>query len=1351
MAAGVLVFSIGILIMAESLKILAEVDPVVIGVAAASMDTLVGVFIGLVATAKALNAEGKEIIAMAAGVIIFSVGIIIMANALKLLAEVDPVVIGVAAASMDTLVGVFIGLIATVKALNATGADVIAVAAGVIVFSVGIIIMANALKLLAEVDPVVIGVAAGAMDTIVGVFIGLVAAAKAMGATGAQVIEMAAGVIIFSIGVLIIANALAQLANVDAGSLTAATIAIGAIIGLFGALAVILSLPVLAEGAAIVLPLLALAFISLGIASILIAEGLNLAVDAISKLATTGPLLTMFVDLVASHLLEFGEAAIAFVALGAGMVVLGAGLLVFGAGALLAGAGLTLLAGGIGAFKEVLPELPGMIQGAVEGIGDFFANLPERIGEIWEGIKTWFRENVLPVVGPFIESILSKLGEFFAAFGEWWNTTAMPAIMEFIQMFGTWWNETALPAIMSFIHMIGDKVGEFLTWFGEWWSTTGQPAVMQFIQQFGEWWSTTALPAIMEFIKMIGGKLGEFLAWFGEWFVNEGIPRIQELAGQLWNWLTTVGIPKLGEFIGMLMGKLGELLSMFGNWFVSEGLPAIIKAGGDIAHWFFTTAIPKLGEFILAILGKLGELLVELGKWIVSDALPAVGKALLDILAKAGELGPMLFDWAKELPGHIIDGIGQVWNLLSDAGGNIVQGIIDGVGGGIESLGNAMIDLAKGGLDAFLGFFGINSPSRLMKNEVAPYIVEGLNKGINNDSNSFSDNMKSLGENGINGFGEGIESGIPSIGDAIDNMTDGIMSKFTSMNGMTEVFGQSLRDGVYDGINDTQGLDITQFGNNLRSMIDGTKEILGIYSNNPSIVTSEEIGQPLSNGIIEGINYDQEANTETLRNNLQTMVDSAKEGLEIHSPSQITDEEIGKPIGEGIAQGILSTEPDISDAANRVVSMRNLKNNAPGGTPARIYSKLSDKTFMERVMGARVISAIAYNNKNKLPTATEAEKKKIRDETIAAGKFFSSGLFEGMDEEQRNRVSDLQKHGMDLVNELKNTLGIHSPSQVTDEEIGQPIGQGIAVGIRKTGPDISNAMNEVASVDILKGSAFKNGTTSSSNQNSASLPTILNSGARIYAELPKEKLDERTGILFAMTKYIRDKKAFIPTATEKDKKRMLEEANSLGKYVTDGYVKGMNDEQKNMTSNIRETVLKVVDEFKDALGIKSPSTVIRDQVGQYIPQGLAEGIKLYKNYAYDEIDDLSSGMADKMNHDISSISPVVSVDSKWKDNFDWSLNTSNWGNTASRLAESDFSYKPFEDMFNNQTNMLSNSIQDVVGKINDIESRTNDIIAAIADGHNIYMDTGTLVGALAPSMDNALGKRQNYAKRGMIL
>ena len=60
----------------------------------------------------------------------------------------------------------------------------------------------------------------------------------------------------------------------------------------------------------------------------------------------------------------------------------------------------------------------------------------------------------------------------------------------------------------------------------------------------------------------------------------------------------------------------------------------------------------------------------------------------------------------------------------------------------------------------------------------------------------------------------------------------------------------------------------------------------------------------------------------------------------------------------------------------------------------------------------------------------------------------------------------------------------------------------------------------------------------------------------------------------------------------------------LGVSIVDGVVEGL----VTSASSIYDTILGFVDGVKEALGIHSPSTVFRDKVGQFMGQGLLEGI-----------------------------------------------------------------------------------------------------------------------------------------------
>ena len=60
---------------------------------------------------------------------------------------------------------------------------------------------------------------------------------------------------------------------------------------------------------------------------------------------------------------------------------------------------------------------------------------------------------------------------------------------------------------------------------------------------------------------------------------------------------------------------------------------------------------------------------------------------------------------------------------------NIVSGIISGLWSMAGALVDAMVSMAKSAFDGILGFFGIKSPSRLMRDRVGKYIPQGVAVG----------------------------------------------------------------------------------------------------------------------------------------------------------------------------------------------------------------------------------------------------------------------------------------------------------------------------------------------------------------------------------------------------------------------------------------------------------------------------------------------------------------------------------------------------------------------------------------------------------------------------------------------
>ena len=88
--------------------------------------------------------------------------------------------------------------------------------------------------------------------------------------------------------------------------------------------------------------------------------------------------------------------------------------------------------------------------------------------------------------------------------------------------------------------------------------------------------------------------------------------------------------------------------------------------------------------------------------------------------------------------------------------------------------------------------------------------------------------------------------------------------------------------------------------------------------------------------------------------------------------------------------------------------------------------------------------------------------------------------------------------------------------------------------------------------------------------------------------------------------------------------KMLE----IGKNIIDGIVNGMSNAIKNAKQAIKDFAGGITKGFKDALGIHSPSKVMKEQVGVQIANGVIEGIKSKKGAAKKSASKLSEEIID---------------------------------------------------------------------------------------------------------------------------
>ena len=128
----------------------------------------------------------------------------------------------------------------------------------------------------------------------------------------------------------------------------------------------------------------------------------------------------------------------------------------------------------------------------------------------------------------------------------------------------------------------------------------------------------------------------------------------------------------------------------------------------------------------------------------------------------------------------------------------------------------------------------------------------------------------------------------------------------------------------------------------------------------------------------------------------------------------------------------------------------------------------------------------------------------------------------------------------------------------------------------------------------------------------------------------------------------------------------------IGQDIINGLVNGIKGAAGAVMDAVKNIASGLPDWVKGPLGIHSPSRVMRDQVGKWIPAGLAEGISKNANMVVDSVHDLTGAIVDAAQDGISELADVFVLDE-----IDGRVNLSGaHGNIKPLSPSSSFSARP---------------------------------------------------------------------------
>lgn len=485
---------------------------------------------------------------------------------------------------------------------------------------------------------------------------------------------------------------------------------------------------------------------------------------------------------------------------------------------------------------------------------------------------------------------------------------------------------------------------------------------------------------------------------------------------------------------------------------------------------------------------------------------------------------------------------------------------------------------------------------------------------------------------------------------------------------------------------------------------------------------------------------------ESLAEQLDTMVDKngrIKEGYE--EQAEVIVGQLSEALGieVEIVDGVIQKYDDLQDSIQKTIDLQKAQAWLDANKSNWIEACESQKEAADNLV-------LAENDLIKVNSdlfVAESWLKDVQDRRgktyeniIASGKDYNDVLFDAQAKvdglrERQGKLQDDYDNCNDALSKynstIKNYEGVSSAIIEGDtDKINQALERGMENFITaETGTKATLQQQ----VDDYK-TEYENMKTAVERGSEHVSEEELAAAKRLY-ELSQEELEKKGDMEKAKAeengdKYvsgIKSKEGAAKQAGEDVSKTTVDalgsaDSYSAGEYIGDGLTEGMRSKLDAVREAASSLATEAARAIKLAADINSPSKVTR-ALGQFFGLGFSEGIsdeesntiKTTQQYADSAVNALKSG--------INNRTPMKPMD--------FAINT--------RFANAEAIQIPAVERTEHTTNSPSNTA---------ILNKLNELIEVIK-GQKVYLDSGALVGEIAPAMDGALGNISRMKRRGL--
>ena len=350
----------------------------------------------------------------------------------------------------------------------------------------------------------------------------------------------------------------------------------------------------------------------------------------------------------------------------------------------------------------------------------------------------------------------------------------------------------------------------------------------------------------------------------------------------------------------------------------------------------------------------------------------------------------------------------------------------------------------------------------------------------------------------------------------------------------------------------------------------------------------EEIGQQCLQGFVSGLTTNTDYMSDSIKTFTKGMIDTFKKQLGIHSPSKVT-KKLGAYTAEGFADGIEANTKMVSDAVEKMTA--SIENSFD-------FSRLSlIDGFTDAI------------------TSFEQQAKTVLTESVSKIGSTYQTKFNEILNKQENFAKKLKSTG-----ELF-TLSSANVMKVTDLNAQIKDLQNYSASLNKIKGKVSSQLfDQITSYNMEEGQAFIE-----------RLLSMSSAELKAYSDAYDKKLSLSEQLSQSLYKSDLDKVAGeYDKAIENAFKTLPNSLKAIGAQTMQGFLVGLGGNSKLINDSVQSIVNGMINSFKSALGIHSPSKVM-EQIGEYTGEGFTDGLLSVIQAVKDAAQEISDTVASSLD------------------------------------------------------------------------------------------------------------------------